>query len=171
MNAGPTDASFFFDEAASHAVDDDAELAAIRARKLAALMGDAPAAPVPAAPERPLDEPIVVTDATFAETVQRHPLVVVDAWAPWCGPCRVVEPVVRALAKEMAGEAVFAKLNVDESPATARAFDIRSIPTLMVFRDGRLVDALVGAQPRPVIAAAVRRHSRRRASPAPRRVP
>ncbi|HVL48811.1 MAG TPA: thioredoxin [Candidatus Thermoplasmatota archaeon] len=152
-------------------MDDDPELAALRKRKLAELMGlaDAPAAPpAEAAPATPVD----VTDATLPALLAKHPLVVVDCWAPWCGPCRIVEPVIKALASEMAGEAVFAKLNVDENPQTARAFDVRSIPTLMIFRNGRLVDAMVGAQPKPAIAAAVRRHSPRRASPGPpRRIP
>jgi thioredoxin 2 len=94
--------------------------------------------------------PITVTDGTFAAEVERARLpVVVDMWAPWCGPCRMVAPVIDALAREMAGRVRFAKLNVDENPATASRFGVRSIPTLLVFRGGREVDRIVGALPKP----------------------
>jgi thioredoxin 2 len=102
--------------------------------------------------------PLVVTDATFAADVERSPLpVLVDAWAPWCGPCRMVAPVVDALAAELAGKVRVAKLNVDENPATASRFDIRSIPTLLVISGGREVDRIVGAQPKEAIRARLQR--------------
>jgi thioredoxin 2 len=103
-------------------------------------------------------EPITVTDATFAAEVERAPLLVlVDAWAPWCGPCRLIAPVIDELASELAGRVRVAKLNVDENPATAARFDLRSIPTLLVLRGGREVDRLVGVLPKAEIARRLER--------------
>jgi thioredoxin 2 len=102
--------------------------------------------------------PLTVTDATFAAEVERSPLpVLVDLWAPWCGPCRTVGPIVDALAADFAGRVRVAKMNVDENPATSSRFAVRSIPTLLVFKDGREVDRLVGAQPKAAIAARLER--------------
>ena len=101
-------------------------------------------------------KPIELTDANFHEVVGSHPLVVVDFWAPWCGPCRVVSPVLEQLASEMAGEATFGKLNVDDNPATSQRFQIQGIPTIMVFKDGQPVDGLVGAAPKQMIEARIR---------------
>jgi thioredoxin 2 len=94
-------------------------------------------------------EPLTVTDATFAELVERSPLpVLLDAWAPWCGPCRLVAPVIEELATELAGRVRVGKLDVDENPRTAARFNLRSIPTLLVLRGGRETDRIVGAQPK-----------------------
>ena len=109
-------------------------------------------APVCGRCKQPLDlhpHPLVVTDATFAEQVERSPLpVLVDMWAPWCGPCRMVAPVVEELSAELAGRMRIAKLNVDENPATSERFRIQSIPALLIFHHGREIDRIVGAQPK-----------------------
>ena len=103
--------------------------------------------------------PVRVTDATFATEVEQSSLpVVVDLWAPWCGPCRTLEPVIAELAGEMAGRLRFAKLNVDENPATASRFNVRSIPTLLVLKGGKELDRIVGAQPKVEIARRLERH-------------
>ena len=102
--------------------------------------------------------PLVVTDATFAAEVEGSPLpVLVDAWAAWCGPCRMIAPAIDELAAELGGSVRVAKLNVDENPATAGRFDIRSIPTLLVMAGGREVDRIVGAQPKQAIRARLER--------------
>lgn len=102
--------------------------------------------------------PLTVTDVTFSAEVEGSPLpVLVDMWAPWCGPCWMIAPVIDELASEMAGRVRFAKLNVDENPATATRFRIRSIPALLVFKGGREVDRIVGVQPKSEIARRLQR--------------
>jgi thioredoxin 2 len=97
-------------------------------------------------------EPLTVTDASFAAEVERSPLpVLLDMWAPWCGPCRMVGPVVDALAKELAGRVRVGKLNVDDNPMTSSRFMIQSIPALLILKDGREVDRIVGVQPKSEI--------------------
>lgn len=102
--------------------------------------------------------PVTVTDATFAAEVEKSPLpVLLDMWAPWCGPCRAVGPVIDELAGELTGRVRVGKLNVDENPATAARFGVSSIPTLLVFQNGREVDRVVGVQPKAEIARRLER--------------
>ncbi len=103
-------------------------------------------------PLQPDAAPANVTDATFAELVERSSLpVLVDFWAPWCGPCRMVGPIVEELAKEFAGRLRVAKMNVDDNPATSSRFDIQSIPALILFRGGTEAARTVGAQSKPYL--------------------
>jgi len=115
-----------------------------------------------ALPAQPSDnKPLPVTDATFAHDVieasSSRP-VLVDAWAEWCGPCRMVAPILDQLAAESDGRYKIAKLNVDENARTAAQFNIRSIPTLLIFKNGKLVDQLIGAQPKSAIETRLRAH-------------
>ena len=96
--------------------------------------------------------PVEVMDATFGDLVARSPVpVLLDLWAPWCGPCRLLTPTLEKLAGSYGGRVRFAKLNVDENPATAARFGARSIPLLVVLKDGREVDRLVGLHPESTI--------------------
>jgi thioredoxin len=101
---------------------------------------------------------VTVTDATFAAEVEHSPIpVLLDLWARWCGPCRMIAPVLEELAAEMAGRVRVAKLNVDENPITAERFNVRSIPTLLALKAGREVDRIVGVQPKSEIARRLER--------------
>jgi thioredoxin 1 len=105
-----------------------------------------------------LSKPIEVTNASFKQTIENHPLVVVDCWAPWCGPCRMVAPVIEELARDYAGKILFGKLNVDENRKVSTQYDIMSIPTLLVFKNGKLVDTIIGAMPRQTLEQKITRH-------------
>ena len=98
-----------------------------------------------------LNKPVDLTDETFAETVQSNPLVVVDCWAPWCAPCHMVAPIVEEMAGDYAGRILFGKLNVDENQRVAMQYEIMSIPTLLVFKNGKLVNRIIGAMPRQML--------------------
>lgn len=106
------------------------------------------------------NKPLVVTDDSFqGEVLSARGPVLLDCWAPWCGPCRMVGPIMDQLAAESDGRYLIAKLNVDENPRTAAQFQIQSIPTMLIFKDGKLVDRLIGAQPKPAIAARLQAHA------------
>jgi len=92
--------------------------------------------------------PLTIKDADFDQTVKKYNMIVVDCWAPWCGPCRMMTPVIDDLAREMQGKIVFGKLNVDENPLTSMKYKIMSIPTLLVFKKGDLVEKIIGAYPK-----------------------
>lgn len=101
--------------------------------------------------------PLTVTDASFARDVEQSPLpVLLDFWAAWCGPCRMIAPIIEQLAAELAGRVRVAKLNVDENQLTAARFGVRSIPTLIILNGGREVDRIAGAVPREAILGRLR---------------
>ncbi len=97
------------------------------------------------------DKPFNIKDADFDQTIKKYNMIVVDCWAPWCGPCRMMTPVIDDLAKEMQGKIVFGKVNVDENPLTSIKYKIMSIPTLLVFKNGNLVDRIIGAMPKEML--------------------
>ena len=102
---------------------------------------------------------IEVSDATFKADIEQHQgVVMVDLWAEWCGPCRMVAPIVEALATEYEGRLKVAKLDVDANPETAQRFNVRSIPTMLFFKDGKVVDSVVGALPKAALAQRIDRH-------------
>lgn len=103
-------------------------------------------------------KPILLSDASFSSEISKYPLMVVDFWAAWCGPCGMVAPIIEQLAKEYAGRVAFGKLNVDENPLTSGEFEVQSIPTLLIFRNGEAVDGIVGAVPKYQIESRIKAH-------------
>ncbi|OGS42228.1 MAG: thioredoxin [Euryarchaeota archaeon RBG_16_62_10] len=104
------------------------------------------------------DDFLHLNDGNFDSTVKSTPRLVIDCWAPWCGPCRMLAPTFEALAQDYKGKVSFGKLDTDESPRTATALSIHSIPTLLFYRDGKQVDRLTGARPRADIESAIKKH-------------
>jgi thioredoxin 1 len=102
-----------------------------------------------------IEKPIEVSDRNFDQTVKNYPLIVVDCWAAWCAPCRAIAPIVEELAKEYSGKVVFGKLNVDENPETAQRYGVMAIPTLLVMKEGKEVDRVVGVLPKNQLEAKV----------------
>ncbi len=132
------------------------ELEEIKKKKMEKMMKemnkpDEPAIELP-------EKPVVVTDATVDAAASQYPLFILDCWAEWCGPCRMIGPIIEQLAVEMKGKVVFGKLNVDENPQTANKYRISAIPTMMVFKDGKLIDKLVGAYPKPSLVAKIQKY-------------
>jgi thioredoxin 1 len=103
------------------------------------------------------DAPVTVTDSSFEEFVNKYSKVVVDCWAPWCGPCRMLSPTIDAIAREMKGKVAFAKVNTDENFGIAGRFKVMSIPTLLFFKDGKLVDKSIGAAPKGTVENQIRK--------------
>lgn len=101
--------------------------------------------------------PIALTDSNFSEHIQNSNVALVDCWAEWCGPCRMLEPTIEELARENSGKALIAKLNVDHNPVKAREYNIMGIPTMLLFKNGQLVDQIVGFTSKPEIQARIDR--------------
>jgi thioredoxin 1 len=103
--------------------------------------------------------PVAVTDATFGQEVEQHKgLVLVDFWATWCGPCHIVAPILEQLAGEYVGKVRVAKVDVDANQQTSMRFNVRSIPSILFFKDGRHVDTLVGAYPKTAFTEKIQQH-------------
>ena len=121
----------------------DPEIERIQRKKVAEMLQQAQAKPV-----EPIGKPIVLTDTNFSSEIAKHDLLVVDFWAPWCGPCRMVGPIIEQLAADYAEKVSFGKMNVDENMAVPTSFGVMSIPTLIVFKKGNAVETIVGSCPK-----------------------
>lgn len=107
-----------------------------------------------------MGHPKAVTDADFGSAVeQQKGLTVVDFWATWCGPCRMIAPILEQIVDEYAGKVTVAKIDVDANPRAPARFGVRSIPTLLFFKDGKLVDQVIGAVPKAMIEAKLQQHA------------
>jgi len=124
------------------------ELELIRSKKMSELLRKAEA---PSGPLR-------ISDANFNETIKKNRLVVVGCWAEWCGPCRMISPVIDQLTKEYAKKVLFVKLDVDDNPVTTTKFGIISIPTLLIIKDATLAERIVGAVPKNHIEVIIRKY-------------
>lgn len=100
-----------------------------------------------------------ITDSDFAGQVEGSGTVLVDFWAPWCGPCKMIAPVLEEIDSEIGDKIKITKLNVDENPETAGRFGVMSIPTLLVFKDGNVVDKIVGFQPKDALLSTLNKHA------------
>ena len=130
-------------------ISEESELERIREKKLAAFR------------ERKAEltgGPVHLTDASFMETVKRHSVSFVDFWASWCNPCLALEPTIEELAKEYGGKVLVGKLDVDENPKTAESFQVYSVPTMVIMKNGKEVDRIVGCVQKKIIVAALEKH-------------
>ena len=132
------------------------ELDEIRKKKMEKLMREQ-SKPAEVKVEYP-NKPVVLADATIDAALSQYPLLIVDCWAEWCGPCRMIAPIIEEFAREFGGRAVFGKLNVDENMQTSNKYRISAIPTLLVFKNGKLLDKLIGAYPKPTLAAKIKKY-------------
>ena len=101
--------------------------------------------------EATLNKPIELTDITFEESVRNQKLAVIDCWAPWCRPCQIMAPIIEEIAQDNQNQIFFGKLNVDENKMTSAQYQIMSIPTLLVFKNGKLVDRIIGAMSKQML--------------------
>jgi len=135
-------------------VESDDEIERIRAKKLAEMMAQVHKKDAPAAVS---GEPIVLTDHNFASVITQSRLVLVDFWATWCAPCKTIAPSVEGLARQYAGKLTVGKMDVDRNQSIPGQFGIQSIPTLLLFKEGKLVDGIIGAVPKAQLEGLVKK--------------
>jgi thioredoxin 1 len=105
--------------------------------------------------------PIILNDYNFTESVNKFQFLIVDFWAAWCGPCKIISPMIEQLSNELAGKAVIGKLNVDENPNVSNAFGIQSIPTIIIFKNGKAIDRIIGAMTKSQLLLKISNHMER----------
>ncbi len=134
--------------------DADPDLAAIRQKKAKELLELLDGKTVA---EQVIDRPVEANDRNLSDLLSGHDLVIVDMWAPWCGPCKMIGPIIDRLAAKYKGKVLFAKVNVDQNPVISGQFGVQSIPTLLIFKSGSLIDRKVGALPQQALEALIDR--------------
>jgi thioredoxin 1 len=134
--------------------DEDEEILAIKQRKLTEMQKSA----MTRSAMNSITRPIVLTDMNFRDEVSKYSLMLIDFWAPWCGPCKMISPIIEQLAGEYGGKVVFGKLNIDENQTVAQYFGIQSIPTMMILKNSKVVDVIVGALPKAQIETKLKQH-------------
>jgi len=132
------------------------ELDEIKKRKMEKMMSDMKKSVEPSV-QFP-DKPVVITDETMDAAAAQYPVFILDCWAEWCGPCRTIGPIIEELAREMKGKVVFGKLNVDQNMQTANKHRISAIPTMLVFKNGKLMDKIIGAYPKATLAGKIQKY-------------
>jgi thioredoxin 1 len=135
-------------------LEEDKELERIRLRKLSKVIRNANENKK----NEVLNSSIKISDSTFEKIISDYPFVVVDCWAAWCAPCHMIAPIIEEMARDYSGKILFTKLNVDENRKTAMQYQIMSIPTLLVFKNGKLIDQIVGAMPRQIMEPRIIQH-------------
>lgn len=134
-------------------MNEEKELEQIRLKKIKAMLNT-----TIKGPNTSSKQPIILNDNNFSTTIANNELIVVDFWAPWCGPCRMVGPVIEELAAQYSGKVTFGKMNVDENQTVPSSFGVMSIPTIIIFNHSKEVERLVGAYPKAQIEAMIKRY-------------
>ena len=104
------------------------------------------------------NKPIILTDNNFSNEITKHKLIVVDFWAPWCGPCKMISPTIEQLAAEYAGKVTFGKMNVDDNQEIPHRFGVQGIPTLLIIKKGKVIDKIIGVSQKSQIEAKIKPH-------------
>jgi thioredoxin 1 len=133
---------------------DDEEIKAIKQRKMAELQKALTSKTAMSS----IKEPITLTDSNFKNELSKYHILLIDFWAPWCGPCRMITPIIEQLAREYTGKVVFGKVNIDENRMITQSLDIQSIPIMIIFKNGKAVDTIVGAIPKAQLETRLYQH-------------